>query len=131
MIVLDTHTLVWFLLGNPQLGKGATRIIDRNIGRSALVSAISFCEIAALAKRGRVALEITARDFRDHAMNVGFIEKPVDGVIAIEAVALAFAHRDPADRLIVATACSLGAALMTADQVLLDAGVVQTVDARL
>jgi len=56
------------------------------------------------------------------AESLPFVEfVPVDPAIASSAVSLAgFSHRDPADRMIVATALRLGATLVTADQQLRD-----------
>jgi PIN domain nuclease of toxin-antitoxin system len=47
-------------------------------------------------------------------------EVAIDGRIGIRAAELEQLHRDPADRLIVASAIELGARLMTADQIILD-----------
>ncbi|WXA99651.1 type II toxin-antitoxin system VapC family toxin [Pendulispora brunnea] len=117
--------------GDAKLGSNAKRIIDRNVGRSALISAISFCEIRFLLRGGRIDLNgRTAKEFRDHALAGGFIEKPMDGAIAIDAVDLALPHRDPADRIIVATARAFGAVLLTADEKLLASDAVETEDAR-
>jgi len=77
---------------------------------------VSFCEIASLIRRGRLVLEQASADWRDELLRQRLLECPVDGAIALAAVDLADMHRDPADRIIVATALALDATLLTADE---------------
>ena len=61
----------------------------------------------------------------------GVREVPVDGEVAIAAAELPDFHKDPADRLIVASARDEGARLLTADRQILGwAGMLARVDAR-
>jgi PIN domain nuclease of toxin-antitoxin system len=67
---------------------------------------------------------------RDYLLRTGLKEIPVDGEIAVRSVLLNDFHRDPADRLIVATAMG-GHELMTADERILGwRGEVARLDAR-
>jgi PIN domain nuclease of toxin-antitoxin system len=60
------------------------------------------------------------------------LEQPIDGDVAIRAVELRDFHKDPGDRLIVATALTLGGVLMTSDRKILDwPGPLGRIDARL
>lgn len=120
MILLDTHVLVRYLMGDKKLGKRAVASIDRSLPLDeAFVSAISFWEVAMLVERGRIELDTTVSAFRSLALRHGIQEDPVDGEVAIVAGELPAAHGDPADRLLVATAVLRGLTLITADQVLL------------
>jgi PIN domain nuclease of toxin-antitoxin system len=84
-----------------------------------LISAISFCEVAWLHEAGRLALPASPLTWRTSVLAEGVREVPVDGEVAIAAAELSDFHKDPADRLIVATALDQGARLLTADRVIL------------
>ena len=61
MIVLDTHVLIWWAPGDPQLSRAARDAIEAGAqGGEILVSAISAWEVAMLAKTGRLALTMEA-----------------------------------------------------------------------
>jgi PIN domain nuclease of toxin-antitoxin system len=121
MIVLDTHVLVWAVTNKRQLGRKARVVIDRfwATGKVA-VSAIVFWEIGLLQARGRLRLPASVRDWRDSLLNAGANELPLDGEVAVRALGLTALHDDPADRFIVATALIYDAALVTADERLLE-----------
>lgn len=91
-------------------------MLDRALSDSELaISAISFCEIAWLLRAGRVTLPMTAAAWRISLLDAGMSEIPLDGEIAIAAAALDDFHKDPADRLIVATALAKCSRLVTSD----------------
>ena len=121
MIVLDTHVLIWAASDDRKLGRKARALIDRSwsIGKIA-VPAIAFWEAGLLQARRRLQLPSPLREWRDALLAAGVHELPLDGAIAVRALDLAGLHDDPADRFIVATALVHGAALMTADDRLLD-----------
>ena len=121
MIVLDTHVLVWAASDDRKLGRKARALIDRfwAMGKVA-VPAIAFWEVGLLQARRRLSLPSPVREWRDALLAAGAIELPLDGTVAVRALDLAGLHDDPADRFIVATALVHEAALMTADERLLD-----------
>ncbi|MCX4157787.1 MULTISPECIES: type II toxin-antitoxin system VapC family toxin [Paraburkholderia] len=119
MIVLDTHTLVWWVTGDPTLSKKAkTAIAHEMAGGEIVVSAISAWEIAMLVERERLLLSM---DVSSWLATVSAIEAvrfiPVDVEIATKSVDLPGEfHRDPADRMIVATARKFAVPLVTKDE---------------
>jgi PIN domain nuclease of toxin-antitoxin system len=121
VIVLDTHVLVWAARDDRKLGRKARALIDQQwaSGRVA-VPAIAFWEVGLLQERSRLRLPSTVREWRDSVLAAGAIELPLDGTVAVRALDLAGLHDDPADRFIVATALVHEAALVTADERLLD-----------
>jgi PIN domain nuclease of toxin-antitoxin system len=120
VILLDTHVLWWLDQKVASMGIQARTTADHALTEDELaVSAIAFGEVAALIKRGRLELEAPIRVWRDELLGQGVLEVPVDGQLAIQAVDLEGLHRDPADRLIVATALTIDATLLTADERLL------------
>lgn len=130
-LVADTHALVWQLSADARMGARARARLERSLAREELcVSAMSFWEIAMLASRGRLRLEGTAAGLRWRVLDMGIRELPVGGDVALHAAALAPALVDPVDCIVAATAVAHGATLVTADTRLLEAGVVDVVDAR-
>ena len=120
MILLDTHVLIWLRSGDRRLGTAARREIDRAWEvREAAASSICFWEVALLAERRRIELDFEVGEWRQLLLREGLVEIPLNGDIAIRAAKLEGLRRDPADRLIVATALE-GHRLMTADRQILD-----------
>lgn len=117
-VVLDTHTFVWWI-STPELLSGAARkAIDAAAGGSVMyVSAISVWEIALLANRGRLRLTLEVADWIARCEGLPFLNfVPVDNLVALKANELAdYANRDPADRMIIATALLLNATVITKD----------------
>jgi PIN domain nuclease of toxin-antitoxin system len=118
VIVLDTHTLLWWVNDPATLSLSAKKAIDAAVeSRSVYVSCISSWEIALLVERGRLRLALDVRDWICRCEALSFLTfVPLSNAIAIESVRLPdFPHADPADRIIAATALSLGAVLVTKD----------------
>lgn len=85
--------------------------------RAVTVSAISCWEIGALTQHGRLELTMSAADWIARCEALPFLTvAPIDARVALRAAELPAVHKDPADRLIVATAIALGAALVTKDR---------------
>ena len=120
MIVLDTHAWLWWGSDPNRIPARARRMIKNAIeaGTPIHISSISTWEVAMLVEHGRLELTLDVAEWIAQAEAVPFFQfVPVDNRIALRAVGLpGFAHRDPADRLIVATALALGATLVTGDQ---------------
>ena len=120
MIVLDTHALYWLTVGESRLGRFARQHIQLAWQDSQLaVSAASFWEMAMLVDRGRIELPMGTRALRRMLLRDGITEIAIDGEIAIASQSLKAFHKDPADRLIVAT-CLRGDSLVTSDRKILD-----------
>jgi PIN domain nuclease of toxin-antitoxin system len=119
-VVLDTNALVWSVENVSTLGERAANVIDEAVAASgAYVSAISFWELALKISQGKFRLARPIEEWRAAILRLGVHEVPVDGAIGIAANNLDGLHKDPADRLIVATALGLGASLVTSDSKLL------------
>ena len=117
MIVLDTHALVWWVSGGPLSERARTTIAHHERSRSLYASSISVWEIAALVARGRLELTVDVVEWiaRVEALeSLRFVT--VDNRIALASTRLpGELPRDPADRIIVATARSMDAPLVTRD----------------
>jgi PIN domain nuclease of toxin-antitoxin system len=119
VIVLDTHALIWWVSEPTRVPARARRLLDAAVkaGERIAVSSISIWEVVMLVDRGRLMLTLAMDVWIEQVESLAFLEfQPVDNRIATRAVRLEnFPHRDPADRMITATALELGATLITAD----------------
>jgi PIN domain nuclease of toxin-antitoxin system len=118
LIVLDTHVWVWWVASPDMLSPAAAAGIDRAIEEDGLhVSAISCWELSLLVRKGRLELTMDVADWIAGSAALPFLRfVPVDRRTATRANQLAGdLHEDPADRLIIATALTLGATLVTKD----------------
>jgi PIN domain nuclease of toxin-antitoxin system len=128
VIILDTYVLVWMASDPKRLSKKATDAIREARQKSGVaIAAITLWELAWLAENGRLTVAGSVESFvRETAARV--IHQPITPEIAALAVQLPEGFpKDPADRLIAATAMAEGAALVTADERIRQAKVVQTI----
>jgi len=119
MIVLDTHAWLWWVSSPEYLSETAKQIIDEAAtGKNIFISSISAWEIAILVSRGRLKLTMNPADWVAASEALPFFDfVPVSNSIALKSVQLpGILHDDPADRIIIATAVSLGAVLVTKDE---------------
>ena len=130
MIVLDTHVWVWFISNPELLSKRAKRYLDTAVEEKAImISSISVWEVALLIAKKRLILTLELNDWVAKSEMLPFFKFiPVDNSIAIKSVNLPQPlHSDPADRIIIATAISLGAPVVTKDEKILNYSQVQTI----
>lgn len=120
MIAIDTHVLVWLATGARQMiSKKAMKRITEELDRGEIwVSAISAWEIAMLVERERLVLSLDVESWLGKISEIDAIRfQQVNNKIAIESVRLPGKfHTDPVDRIIVATARTMGLVLITADE---------------
>lgn len=116
MIVLDTHAWIWWHSDPDRLSRAAQRAIDETdrVG----VSVFSVWELGMLAERGRA---LPDRDIgawvRQALSHPRSVTMPLTPEVAIAAATLDTDDlRDPADRIIYATAREAGVRLVTADR---------------
>lgn len=118
MILLDTHAWIWWVDRSSSLSPKASQTL-RNVNedRPALVSSISVWEFHMLIKRGRLTLKMDPGYWiRQCELSKKIRFVPVDNEIARISIYLPHeAPEDPADRMVMATAISLGAVLVSKD----------------
>ena len=132
MILLDTHVLLWLRDAPHHTGRNAFARLESALAAGEVwLSAISFWEIAMLARKRKIRVTVPLARWRMELASRKVIEIPMDGLTAAQAGALDWAHGDPADRILVATAMRLGLPLLTADHKILGwGGSVDLIDAR-
>ena len=129
-LLLDTHVWIWSQEDPERIGEQARQELLRN-DRSVFVSTISTLEIARLAAIGLIELkgplDLWVRDSLE-ALQATTIE--ISHRVAMGAYQLpGDFHKDPADRLIVATAREHELMLMSADHRILTYPSVESLDA--
>jgi PIN domain nuclease of toxin-antitoxin system len=118
VIVLDTHTLVWWVTNDAELSEKAKKTIERErAGGEIVISAISAWEIAMLVDRGTLAFSMDIDCWLSTVREIPRVRfAPVDVDVAVKSVQLpGVFHKDAADRMIVATARKFAAPLVTKD----------------
>lgn len=110
-LLLDTHIVLWTLSDDARLSGKARKLIEN--AADIYISAATFWEMAI--KVGLGKLDVDLDDVRESCLVSGFIELPVTAEHAIAVKDLAYHHRDPFDRIIVATAMTEPMRLLTAD----------------
>jgi PIN domain nuclease of toxin-antitoxin system len=118
-LLLDTHIALWLDSGSSRLRRDTRALVDNHWrdGGTVLLSAVSAWEIALLVDAGHITLDLPVAAWIER-----FLDRP-----GIEAAALGHGaasrayqlhhleHRDPADRLLIATAIELACPLVTYD----------------
>jgi len=129
MILLDTHVAIW-LSENPERitsrARDAMRAAVAGGERLALPAAAVF-EIATEIRKGRILLAVPAPTYFERMVSRLRVV-PISGEIARRAGELPKSfHNDPMDRLIVSTAITENAILITADTAIRASGVCRTI----
>lgn len=110
-LLLDTHTLLWWLAEGPHLGSAAATAIETET--AVFVSAATAWEIAI--KRAAGKLRAPA-DLAAAVREEGFQELDVTLSHGLAAGALPLHHKDPFDRMLVAQAQIERLTLVTSDR---------------
>jgi PIN domain nuclease of toxin-antitoxin system len=118
-LLLDTHTLIWWLTDRRSLPASA-RLLIASKTRDVLVSAASAWEIATKVRLGRLEIAADlARDFVKYLTHQRFESLSISIEHGIRAGSLSGSHKDPFDRTLVAQAQIENLAIVSND-VLLD-----------
>jgi PIN domain nuclease of toxin-antitoxin system len=113
VIVLDTHVLLWTASDPDRLSKRAREVIRKGREEAEIaIATITLWEVAWLAQNGRVVVTTGVESFVRETVGVRLPEP---------------FPRDPADRLIAATAMVEGSVLVTADSRIRQSKVLETV----
>ena len=112
--LLDTCALIWLGMGGGELSANARRRIA--VAAALQYSSISVWEIARLMKEGKVVIPNDAVGFvADLKEQYGVTAIPPTDDIMLRAAHLPDFHKDPADRIIIATALANNLTVVTGD----------------
>jgi PIN domain nuclease of toxin-antitoxin system len=115
-LLLDTHALLWFASHSEKLSDRSKAEIE--VAEHLYVSSISAWEIGMLVAKERLILAYDVEEWIRLTQQIPKVRwLTINPEIALKASSLPGSfHGDPADRIITASAISLGASLITADQ---------------
>lgn len=128
MILLDTHVVLWLAFEPEKVSRKAhKRINEARAGNEGLaVSGITLLEIATLARKGKFRVDVKIEEFLED-VEATFTVVPITGRASARTLELPSGYpKDPADRIIGATALTEGLTLITADQRIVESEAVAT-----
>lgn len=122
-VLLDTHTLLWWLDGDRRLSRRARTAIGKETN-TVLVSAASAWEITTKARLGKLpgAVDV-AEDVAGCVAGQGFESLDITLHHGQRAGALGGSHRDPFDRMLIAQAQAEDLPIVSNDEVFDEYGV--------
>ncbi len=113
-VLLDTHTWVWSLMADARLSAAAHGAIEQT--ETVLVSPISMFEIAQKVRLGKwPGMEPLVADLPSLLEAQGGVIAELSSAICLNAGLMPWAHRDPFDRFLAATALNRGVPIVSAD----------------
>lgn len=120
-LLIDTHTFLWFVEGDPQLSAGARRLLEE-ADNEIWLSLASIWEMAIKFSIGKLTLLDREGSFAEHLADLiesnGIAILPVTLPRVLLVATLPLHHRDPFDRLLVAQSLTDGMPLVSADTIL-------------
>jgi PIN domain nuclease of toxin-antitoxin system len=130
-LLLDTHVWLRAVEAPDKLGRRSKALLIKP-GNDRLISAISALEIARLCRDVKIIFSVSPKSWiEDSVRDLRLQHVDIDYAIAVEAYSLPDSfHHDPADRVLVATARSYQATILTADERILAYRHVRTADCR-
>jgi PIN domain nuclease of toxin-antitoxin system len=129
LILLDTHIVLWLTLESRSLSRKSTALLAdaRREEETVAIASITLIETARLIAHGRIIIQIGLDAYMTE-LEARFTVLPITAAIAAATTRLPASYpRDPADRIIAATALVHGATLVTADERIRKAKAVRTV----
>jgi PIN domain nuclease of toxin-antitoxin system len=114
-LLLDTHTFLWFVLGDSRCSQTVRELIEDEANEKWL-SPASHWELAIKISIGKYTLPIPFEEFIQRAAtNNGFLFLPIEPSHTALLTTMPYHHRDPFDRLMIAQATAEQMKLLSAD----------------
>jgi PIN domain nuclease of toxin-antitoxin system len=118
LILLDTHVVIWLASDDRRVSSSAKAAIDetRQAGSGLAISDFTLYEVSLFFRKKQIGLVITLESFLSE-VEQRFVVLPITGQVCVSALSLPASYpKDPADRIIGATALVRGIPLVTADR---------------
>ena len=113
--LLDTHTLIWFIENHDLLPQKVKETINSN-DNEIYISVITLFEIAIKININRLKIRFSLNDLIKDIQQQGFEIIGIYEAHLYKYITLPLIHRDPFDRILVATAISEKLKLITSDK---------------
>ncbi len=114
-LLLDTHTILWFLEGSNSLSRNGRKNIE-SIHSTKFISIASLWEIAIKQGLGKITTSIPLEELMQTIAANGFEILPLDFGHILTLSRLEDIHRDPFDRIIIAQALAENLWLISKDK---------------
>ena len=116
--LLDTHILIWAAISPHKFSSELASLLS-DPSNHLYFSSASIWEIPLKESLGKRDFEISSKKLHGGLIENGYKEIKVSALLAMEVIKLPFIHRDPFDRILVATAIWENMPLLTNDSTLL------------
>jgi PIN domain nuclease of toxin-antitoxin system len=129
VILVDTHVVVWLAFDQDRISRKARAAIDgaRKSANGLAICDITLLELAILVSKGRIRLGVSLESFL-REVESRFVVLPLSGRACARAMGLPAVYpKDPADRIIGATALVEGLPLLTADRAIRGSKTIETI----
>jgi PIN domain nuclease of toxin-antitoxin system len=115
-LLLDTHVLIWAASDPRRISPRVRRLLERP-STERWISPVTAWEVLLLTESGQLKLDVNVDEWLDE-LNEAFAlrEAPLTAGVVVAAREVTIPHRDPADRLLAATARFYDLRLVTADE---------------
>ena len=113
MLLLDTHTYLWFISDNPLLPQWVSEEIQTS--ENVFVSIASFWEIAIKNAKGLLDIQVPVSKMMEDCALLNFTVLPINGMHLDKLKVLPYIHKDPFDRILICQAQAEDMKLVTAD----------------
>jgi PIN domain nuclease of toxin-antitoxin system len=118
MLLLDTHTFIWLASDRSQLPSQLIDLIASET-EGLFISSITATEVGLLSNARKINTYGSCEDFLvKNLKRLGIHEIPVNVQVALASTQLPAIHRDPFDRIIIATAQTHGLTILTKDRII-------------
>jgi len=115
MILLDTSTILFWTFAPERLSEPAVAALEENA--TVIINAISLWEIGWKIRQGKLSIPLRLRDYVSFLKETDRVEiQATELEVWLHSIDLDWSHRDPADRIIVASADLLGCPLVSSDK---------------
>jgi len=114
-ILVDTHTLIWYLNGNPALSKKVRELIDDN-DNLVVISVVSLWEIVMKLSSGKLEIKIQFEDIEAYLASRNFKLIGIGFEHLKISLKLPYHHGDPFDRMLIAQAIDSNLVIASVDK---------------
>ncbi len=116
-LILDTHTFLWYIFGDPRLNTAATALLQDRANEK-LLSLASPWEVGIKASTGKLTLSRPLEAYFDEQMQLNSIKMlPITLAHIARVSVLPFHHRDPFDRMLIAQSLTDSIPIISAEAV--------------
>ena len=115
--LLDTHILIWAAIAPHKISSELASLLS-DPSNHLYFSSASIWEISIKESLGKRDFKVSSKKLYDGLIENGYKELKVSAFHAMEVIKLPFIHRDPFDRVLVATAIWENMPLLTNDSTL-------------